>query len=142
MINRRGDRRCNPCQADLSSPSRSKFVHHKIGIIQKRYIDFWSIGICRHPVISAGLVAIQCSLAKHSRPAGAPVAPSRDRSVRRLKCPKEGASLGSVFTSHTLSPDMELPQWSSAAPIGQYSQGIAQNNPKNLGLGRPIGLGK
>src|ERR1700745_600844 len=51
MINGGRNRSRNPCQTDLSYATRSIFVQNKIRIIQKRYINLWSICIYRHAVI-------------------------------------------------------------------------------------------
>src|SRR5260221_14748349 len=51
MIGGGGSRSGSPCKADLSYATRSIFIQNKIRIIQKRYVDLWSIGIYRHAVI-------------------------------------------------------------------------------------------
>src|SRR4030088_3498003 len=51
MVNGGRNRSRDPCQADLSYATRSIFVQNKIRIIQKRYVNLWSIGIYRHAII-------------------------------------------------------------------------------------------
>src|SRR6266436_4084302 len=62
MINGGRNRSRNPCQADLSYATRSIFVQNKIRIIQKRYVDLWSIGIYCHAIICQVVVDRMSSL--------------------------------------------------------------------------------
>ena len=56
MINRGSNGSRNPCQADLSYAARSILIQNEIRIIQKCYVDLWSIGVYRHAIVSQVVV--------------------------------------------------------------------------------------